>query len=162
MTIINSWHASFDVLGKPVSGGNANVFFVTEKATGIKCALKELRFKVIKKRKKSYKSNETKIRFINEMTIAKENTTTIPGIIPIIHSCEKEYWYTMPIAEPIMQHIDNNGIIGIVMGVIQLAETLELLHDKGISHRDIKPANIYYYNDRFYLGDFGLVDFRII
>ena len=99
------------------------------------------------------------IRFKNEISIAKENATTVLGIIPIIYSCEQEDWYTMPIAELIMQHIENKEIKEIVLGVVQLAETLELLHNKGISHRDIKPANIYYYNDRLSLGDFGLVDF---
>lgn len=67
------------------------------------------------------------IRFINEMAIAKENATTIPGIIPIIYSFEQEYWYTMPIAEPIMQYIKNKEIEEIVLGVVELAETLELL-----------------------------------
>lgn len=37
--------------------------------------------------------------------------------------------------------------------------TGEILRLRGISHRDIKPSNIYFYEGRFYLGDFGLVDF---
>ena len=159
MAKINSWRTSFDIEGEPTGGGNANVFFVKDKSTDKKYALKELRFKVNNKGEKCYKNRETMIRFINEMAIAKENATTIPGIIPIIYSFEQEYWYTMPIAEPIMQYIKNKEIEEIVLGVVELAETLELLHNKGISHRDIKPANIYYYNDRFSLGDFGLVDF---
>lgn len=157
MVKINSWHTSFDKEGEPTGGGNANVFFVKDKSTDEKFALKELRF-TIKKGKKNYK-RETMIRFENEMAIAKENAHIISGIIPIIHSCEQEYWYTMPIAEPIMKYIENKKIEEIVLGVVQLTETLELLHNKGISHRDIKPANIYYYNGRFSLGDFGLVDF---
>jgi len=47
----------------------------------------------------------------------------------------------------------------IVKGIISLSETLEKLHEKDICHRDIKPSNIYYYNNRFAFGDFGLVDF---
>lgn len=140
-------------------GGNANVYFVKNKLTDEKYALKELRFKINNKGRKRYKNRETMIRFKNEISIAKENATTVLGIIPIIYSCEQEYWYTMPIAELIMQHIENKEIKEIVLGVVQLVETLELLHNKGISHRDIKPANIYYYNDRLSLGDFGLVDF---
>ncbi|MBD2843767.1 protein kinase [Paenibacillus sp. IB182496] len=34
-----------------------------------------------------------------------------------------------------------------------------MLHEKGIVHRDIKPSNIYYYNDVWVFGDFGLVDY---
>ncbi len=157
MSKFNSWRTSFDIEGEPTGGGNADVFFVKDKSTDKKYALKELRF-YINNGKKKYK-RETKIRFKNEMDIAKENANTISGILPIIYSCEKEYWYTMPIAEPIMQYIENKEVEEIVLGVVRLAETLELLHNKGISHRDIKPANIYYYNDRFSLGDFGLVDF---
>lgn len=157
MKKFNSWHSSFKIEDK-TNGGNADVFFVRNKVTDEIYAVKELRFKIIKGKKK-YKNNETKIRFINEIAIAKENATIIPGIIPVIHSCEQEFWYIMPIAKPIMQHIENKKIEEVVLGVIQLAETLELLHDKGISHRDIKPANIYYFNNRFSLGDFGLVDF---
>lgn len=158
MSKFNSWHTSFEIEGT-ATGGNANVYFVKDKSTNEKYALKELRYNVKDKGKKWYKNKETMIRFKNEMAIAKENATTISGIIPIIYSCEQEYWYTMPIAEPIMQHIENKRIEEIILGVVELAETLELLHNKGISHRDIKPANIYYYNDRFSLGDFGLVDF---
>ena len=123
------------------------LYFVKNKTSDEKYALKELRFKVNNKGEKWYKNKETMIRFKNEISIAKENATTILGIIPIIYSCEEEYWYTMPIAELIMRHIKNKEIEEIVLGVVQLAETLELLHNKGISHRDIKPANIYYYND---------------
>lgn len=151
----NSWHSQFCEVKASTGGGNAKVYFVKDKSTGEQYALKELRFRV---NKKHYKK-ETKIRFKNEISIVKENASTIPGIIPIIEVCEREYWYTMPIAEPIMKHIENKGIEEIVLGVIKLSETLELLHDKGVSHRDIKPANIYYFNDRFYFGDFGLVDF---
>lgn len=154
----NSWHDRFDIEGRAY-GGNADIFFVKEKENEIKYALKELRFTVNKNGKKCYKNRESMIRFANEITIAKENASTIIGIIPICYSCVEEYWYTMPIAEPIIHFIEEKDIKEIVLGVIQLAETLELLHGKEISHRDIKPANIYYYNERFTFGDFGLVDF---
>ena len=72
--------------------------------------------------------------------------------------CEN-YWYTMPIAQPVMEFINEKNLQEIVNGVLQLCETLEQLHDKRIHHRDIKPSNIYYYEGRFSLGDFGLVDF---
>lgn len=73
----------------------------------------------------------------------------------------EEYWYTMPIAKPVMDYITENepNIKEIVQGIIQLCDTLEKIHEKDISHRDIKPSNIYYYKSRFSFGDFGLVEF---
>lgn len=158
MVMENSWHHDFDIDGPPTGGGNAKVYSVKQKLTNDKYALKELRFN-IQKRQKQYKSKETKARFINEINIATKYASVTGGIIPIIRYCKEEYWYTMPIAEPIMVYIENDDIEEIVRGVIQLAETLCFLHSKEISHRDIKPANIYFYNDQFSFGDFGLVDF---
>jgi serine/threonine protein kinase len=73
----------------------------------------------------------------------------------------------MPITEPILSHIRKtkeaekveNLVKDIINGVIQLSETLSFLHAKQITHRDIKPSNVYFYNGRYCLGDFGLVDF---
>ncbi|MBK7444553.1 MAG: protein kinase [Ignavibacteria bacterium] len=47
-----------------------------------------------------------------------------------------------------------------IEAVIQVAETLpKNFIRKKIYHRDIKPANILFYNSRFSLADFGLVDY---
>lgn len=145
----NSWHNSYDIIEKLGAGGNANVYHVRNKTNCMELALKEL----------YNKSNEKKARFINEIHIIKRNVSTTPGIIPIIEYNEEEYWYTMPLATPILDYAKDETIIDIVAGIIELSDTLEKLHKKGICHRDIKPSNIYYYNDRFSLGDFGLVDF---
>ena len=158
MKKINNWDQYFcedKPLGK---GGNAIVYSVKEKSTGRIYALKELRNWHYNSSKDG-KVRETKKRFENEIDIIKENAHKIVGIIPIIKCCKKGYWYTMPMAESVMNYIENRQIKEIIRGVIQLSETLELLHEKAIYHRDIKPANIYYYNGRFSLGDFGLVDF---
>ncbi|NLW41363.1 MAG: protein kinase [Tissierellia bacterium] len=145
----NSWHKYFDAIRELGEGGNARVYLVREKSTGKRLALKEL----------CNKSTEKKARFINEIQVAKDNATDISGIIPIIDFNEEDYWYTMPIATPILDYVKDSEISEIILGVIQLSETLEKLHEKGISHRDIKPSNIYYYNNRYSFGDFGLVDF---
>ncbi len=67
----------------------------------------------------------------------------------------------MPIAISAVDYIARNklDIKEIVKGVVSLSETLEKLHKKDICHRDIEPSNIYYYNNKFAFGDFGLVDF---
>lgn len=132
-------------------GGNAKVFRVKNNNKE-EYALKTLVHN---------KNKEKQSRFIKEIEVMKDNCTEIDGIIPIYDfSCEK-YWYTMPIAKPIIKYIEEQkiNISQLILGIIQLCETLEKLHDKNISHRDIKPSNIYFYRDRFYIGDFGLVDF---
>ncbi len=149
MKKLNSWHDNFDIIEELGEGGNAKVYHVKEKNTIKEFALKEL----------YNKSTEKKARFIDEINIAKETSSIIRGIIPIIISCEEEYWYTMPIAVKIQVYLKDKSIKEIVSGVVQLSETLVRLHEKGISHRDIKPSNIYLYDDEFSLGDFGLVDF---
>lgn len=144
-----NWLDNFDESKSLGAGGNADVYLVTEKKSRHQYALKELRNR-----------NEEKIsRFVSEIQIASENASIIPGIIPIVTADCDNYWYTMPIAEPVMDFINEKSLVEIVNGVLQLCETLEQLHDKRIHHRDIKPSNIYYYNGRFSLGDFGLVDF---
>lgn len=143
------WCDRFCKIKELGNGGNATVYHVKELSTKKEFALKEL----------TYITKEKKQRFIDEIRIAKDNASTISGIIPIISSFEKEYWYTMPIAEKILDKLNNMSIKQIVSGVIELSETLERLHQKKIYHRDIKPSNIYIYNNRFFIGDFGLVDF---
>lgn len=146
---IKRWLSIFDEIKDLGEGGNADVYLVTEKTTGHPYALKELR----------NRNEEKKSRFISEIQIARENSAIIPGILPVIAADCDNYWYTMPIAQPVMDFINEKGLVEIVNAVLQLCETLEQLHDKRIHHRDIKPSNIYYYNGRFSLGDFGLVDF---
>jgi Serine/threonine protein kinase len=147
----NSWHKCFDVIEELGEGGNAKVYLVKEKQTGKSFALKEL----------YNKSSEKRGRFIDEINIMTDYCKKVEGIIPIIESSIEELWYIMPVAEPIIKHINKSkqSIQEITKGVIQLSETLSQLHSVGISHRDIKPSNIYYYNERYYFGDFGLVDF---
>jgi serine/threonine-protein kinase len=46
-----------------------------------------------------------------------------------------------------------------VQVILGVGRTLVQLHERGFGHRDIKPANILVKDDKFYLADFGLVDF---
>ena len=119
--------------------------------SGSKYALKELR--------SNNRSEEKKSRFVSEIMIASDNAAMIPGIIPVIDYSIEDYWYTMPIAQSIMDFVNGKSLNEIIDGVLQMCETLCKLHDKGIHHRDIKPSNIYYYDGRYAFGDFGLVDF---
>lgn len=146
-----SWHDSYETIIQLGEGGNAKVYHVRYKDNNKDFALKDL----------VVGGSEKHVRFVDEINVIKDNCTEIEGIIPISEYSVDEYWYTMPIAKPAIDYIIENklNIEKTVQGIIQLCETLEKLHEKGISHRDIKPSNIYYYKSRFYLGDFGLVEF---
>lgn len=145
------YESIYQEIGKLGKGGNATVLHVKNKKNNKDFALKLLT------NKQFY---EKKQRFTDEIKIMVNNYKEIEGVMPIYDFSYNEYWYSMPIATPILDHLEKKTSINeIVLGIIQLCETLEKLHEKGISHRDIKPSNIYYYNDRFCFGDFGLVDF---
>lgn len=148
-----SWIATYDVVKELGEGGNATVFLVKDKNTGKEYALKELQPK--------RENSERKARFSNEIEVLTTSIAGIKGILPIDQYSKDEYWYTMPVATPIMAYINeqNLSVEQIVLGTIELCKTLEELHKINISHRDIKPSNIYFYDNQFSLGDFGLVDF---
>ena len=145
------WEDRYELCEDLGEGGNASVFRVREKSTGKEFALKQL----------VQKSTEKKARFISEIKIVKEYVDKIDGILPIYEYSEDEFWYVMPIATPVMDHISRSKLTmdGIINAVIQMANTLAKLHEEGISHRDIKPSNIYYHDGKYCLADFGLVDF---
>jgi serine/threonine protein kinase len=133
-------------------GGNADVFKAVRIADGQEVAIKILK-------KSLRKSNEKRARFEDEIRVMSENSPIIDGILPIFDYSIKGCWYTMPIATPITTHTkDFRQISDVIDGFIQLSETLIQLHEKGLSHRDIKPDNIYSFNNRYCLGDFGIVD----
>lgn len=138
--------------GKPkLGGGNADIYFCSY----VNDADNYVVLKVLRDPNK-----EKRRRFLDEVHIMKENYKLIDGILPVFDFSKEDLWYTMPIATSITQYLKENqkNIFQIVDGVLELTETLIKLHEKGISHRDIKPANIYYYDNRYCLGDFGLVD----
>lgn len=142
------------------SGGNAKVYKV-KNTSEEEYALKQLHRNARQwKNRFNPKNKEMRARFIDEITTICENHRDIKGIIPIVDFSKKDFWYTMPLAEPIVKHITTLSASPreIVEGIVEICDTLFALHDKGISHRDIKPNNIYYYSGRYYIGDFGLVD----
>lgn len=145
----------FKVLRKLGKGGNA-IVQVVEDPSHVEYALKKLN-----ENKKHKIRREKEQRFINEICILKNWANKIEGIMPIIKFSKREYWYTMPIAKPVIEHIkDKHLSLNIIIEYfIGLCYTMSKLHKNDVSHRDIKPDNIYFFNNRFYIGDFGLVDF---
>lgn len=145
------WESQFEKIEQLGEGGNAEVYRVKHNTTGQEYALKDLVKGGLEKRS----------RFVEEIHIMREYGSTITGILPIFYYSKDKYWYTMPIAMPVMKYIKIKklNIKEIITYTIDLCDTLIELHKAGISHRDIKPSNVYFYDQKFYFGDFGLVDF---
>ena len=145
-------------------GGNANVF-VAENARGEEVAIKILREESGNGKKAVKRNRKKRIRFKIETEMVVGIQDEIKGVIPIFSyglpdEKTKKYWYAMPIAIPLEDKLKEvKSLEDKVNCVLELARTLEALHKKDIVHRDIKPKNIYFYNGKYCLGDFGLVDY---
>ena len=145
-------------------GGNANVF-VAENARGEEVAIKILREESGNGKKAVKRNRKKRIRFKIETEMVVGIQDEIKGVIPIFSyglpdEKIKKYWYAMPIAIPLEDKLKEvKSLEDKVNCVLELARTLEALHKKDIVHRDIKPKNIYFYNGKYCLGDFGLVDY---
>lgn len=146
----------YEVIEELGEGGNATVYLVKNVITEDEYALKPFT---------RPKDKEKMERFKREISVVNEYKDSIAGILPIvdymIDDDKKEYWYVMPKAKEINKELldRENDYMFIINGIIELSDTLSKLHEQGHSHRDIKPENIYYFNNRFNIGDFGLVSF---
>lgn len=131
------------------SGGNGDVRKVLNSDTSELVALKSLS-------DGAKNDPEKRLRFEDEIRTMLAVGPNNAGVIPILDYSIEGCWYTMPIAEKIEGKCDD--IDKTIDAIIQIAETLVQLHAQGYAHRDIKPMNMLYYNGRFVLCDFGLVD----
>lgn len=138
----------------PLGGGGNGEVWIAENLKGEKAAIK-----ILKKLKPIAYA-----RFIDECKVIRENQT-IPGVMPMFdyylpeEISELMAWYVMPIATPISKHLKEKNAEEIVAAIIAIGETLIELHNKNITHRDIKPENLFWLQDSYYIGDFGLVDY---
>lgn len=137
-------------------GGNGNVYFV--KYNQKNYALKYVVFDSEMKYK----------RFQREIEIMKKIRNKVTGIMKIYDSYISEKyeenksfgWYVMDIAKTLnINEIKKYHITKIIKNVLEIAKILKQLHRKKISHRDIKPENILCIDNKWYLSDFGLVDY---
>lgn len=109
-------------------------------------------------------------RYKDEITIQKRfSDQGLNGVIPIIDfnipetPTEKDpIFIVMPIAETCEDKLGKEPDIEDVMKMIlEVSKVLKSFIEKESSflHRDIKPGNIFFYNDSWCLGDFGLATF---
>lgn len=103
-------------------------------------------------------------RFRNEVEVVQANSD-IGGILPILDChlpdeiTEDLPWYAMPVAQPLDKYLKDKNFEVAVQVVLKIGKALAELHTRGVCHRDVKPANILVKDDKFYLTDFGLVDY---
>lgn len=157
----------YNIDAKPLGiGGAAKVYGCTRIADGERLAIKIL----------SDKNDNGKVkRFKREIdAIIDIVNHGIDGVLPILDYDKDDLWYVMPLAKSLRSIIDKyaklqQAAIPVttfrdeilqqnVEGFIMLAGTLEKIHALGYVHRDIKPDNLYVWNDRYCIGDFGIVD----
>ena len=66
----------------------------------------------------------------------------------------------MELATPLTNYVGPEpNIEEVVRAIREYGATLAELAGQGIYHRDVKPPNLYWYNDLFAIGDFGIADF---
>ena len=84
-----------------------------------------------------------------------------PGVLPLLDSSDDALplWFAMPVATPLLErmlsrHVNVEGVVGCVCDLAIALARIDLA--SGINHRDIKPENLFWFEERWVLGDFGL------
>ena len=162
-----TYNIKYNTDAKPLGiGGAAKVYGCTRISDGERFAIKILSdINDKKKVERSKREIDAIIDIVNH---------GIDGVLPIYDYDKEEPWYVMPLANSLRSIIDNYAksqqtaipvttyrdeiLQQNVEGFIMLAGTLEKIHALGYVHRDIKPDNLYVWNDRYCIGDFGIVD----
>src|SRR6266545_2618214 len=135
-------------------GGNATVWRAS-RDSGEDVALKVIN--ATKTQREPYR------RFVQEIEFLR-GLGDFPGVLPLLDahlpqrpSSADRAWLAMPVATPIANALAEVPLETIVAALAEIAETLARLAERGVGHRDIKPGNLYGFNDRWLIGDFGLV-----
>ena len=89
------WEEKYKKVCELGRGGNAIVLLVQKKER------QKYAIKILEDKKDKVKTS----RFIDEIKIM-DKLRNISGVIPILESNTDEYWYVMPVAEPIMDHLE--------------------------------------------------------
>lgn len=139
----------------PIGQGGNSLVFLGSTQDGKKVAIKVLtRF-------------DRYQRFRDEVEYQKSQESE-HGILPLIDYYLPESpaktdrpWLITPYAVGVRKQIESKSdrLHESVYAVREIARTLQLIHLGGAAHRDIKPENLFFYNERFVIGDFGLVSY---
>lgn len=104
-------------------------------------------------------------RFRDEVLVVTTALKDSKWVIPIIEHHLPEAlgseiaWYAMPVATPLRKHLKDAPTRDLVSALTELADGLVDLHEKNVAHRDIKPENLFFFDNSFRYGDFGIAKF---
>lgn len=148
--------AGWRLRSKLGTGGNAIVWRATKSDTtigAIKICIPD-----------SY-GKTTLARFSSEVEIMKR-LSDLDGVMPIIESYvpfkfdKKDIpWLVMPVAESLPLKLKDANPKAILVAFAAIAATMEAVHAREVSHRDLKPENLFWLNERWCIGDFGIASF---
>lgn len=104
-------------------------------------------------------------RFAREATTQRRLTEEgFNGILPVLAFSIPERgqsgraWLAMPVASVARDAFGPNpDLESVIRALLTVAEALARLHERAIAHRDVKPQNIYRLDQRWLIGDFGLI-----
>jgi serine/threonine protein kinase len=105
-----------------------------------------------------YQRFAREVDFLRGLTIDDGVLPLLDANVPVRPTKENRAWLAMPIAVPIAQALSGFSLETVVEAVATVSKTLANLAERGIAHRDVKPGNLYRLNDRWLVGDFGLID----
>lgn len=138
------------------SGGNAKVYRATRYDTDESVALKVIFSK--KANSEPYQRFIREVQFLRGLTMNDGVLPLLDANVPDRPTAENRAWLAMPIAVPIARALRGASLETVVEAIATVAETLANLAERGVAHRDVKPGNLYCLNDRWLVGDFGLID----
>jgi hypothetical protein len=113
----------------------------------------------------SSKKGDRRQRFSDEIAVLRE-LGDHPGVLPLIaaklpdDTSKERAWLAAPVAEEVAEALGaESALVEVVQAIHAYAVALADLGTRGIGHRDIKPGNLFRYDDRWVIGDFGLVTY---
>lgn len=80
--------------------------------------------------------------------------------IPDVPDVNDPPWLVLALAKPLEKALgEDYSLADAVRACASIARTLSVIHSREYSHRDIKPDNLFWYDDSWCLGDFGLAKY---
>jgi serine/threonine protein kinase len=159
LKVVNGWsYTTEETLG---GGGNGDVYLANK--AGRDAALKELRVNMDKSDEAHVKKRIDRFR---DEVVALRQCADIPGVIPVLDADtgtdpNQRPWFVMGLANSLSKQLGASPFLrDVVEAMHDIAQVLEAMHARGFSHRDIKPDNLFFHEERWTVGDFGLVSFE--